>query len=128
MIRIYYKTKCNSSSKAINWFQNKGISFERCKMNQISKEDIMTMVISSSFGFGDILKKPSKNNFNDQRKIRIIENMKFNDSLKFIKVNYELIKSPIIIDQDKVMIGYNSEEIRKFLPREYRRASLDGKF
>ncbi|KRL08453.1 arsenate reductase [Levilactobacillus zymae DSM 19395] len=36
----------------------------------------------------------------------------------------DLIKRPIIFDDKRLEVGYNEEEIRRFLPREVRTAEL----
>ena len=53
-----------------------------------------------------------------------IKNMKFNDSINFILGHTEVLKTPIIIDDHKLMTGFNPEEIRKFIPQSYRRLSM----
>ncbi|MFQ6324169.1 ArsC/Spx/MgsR family protein [Lactococcus garvieae] len=50
--------------------------------------------------------------------------MILNEAINYIKVNPDFLRSPIIIEKDKVLIGYNPEQIRMFLPKEYRRKSL----
>ena len=35
-----------------------------------------------------------------------------------------VLQTPIIIDGNNYLIGYNEDEIRKFLPKEYRRHRL----
>ncbi|WP_270318311.1 ArsC/Spx/MgsR family protein [Lactococcus petauri] len=47
-----------------------------------------------------------------------------NEGINYLKVNPNLLRSPIIIEKDKVLIGYNPEQIRMFLPQAYRRKSL----
>jgi hypothetical protein len=36
------------------------------------------------------------------------------------KDNPGLLRIPLIIDEKRLQVGYNEEEIRKFLPRKYR--------
>ena len=36
----------------------------------------------------------------------------------------DLIKRPIIFDDKRLEVGYNEEEIRRFLPRDIRQAEL----
>lgn len=114
LIKIYYSTRNSSSKKAVEWFKNKGIAISAKRIQHISKEDLMHVLSMSEQGFTDILKKTGKCNSN-------IERMKFSEGVLFIQNHVELLKLPIIIGKNKLMIGYNSEEIRKFIPKNYRK-------
>jgi regulatory protein spx len=37
-----------------------------------------------------------------------------------------MLKYPIVFDEKKILIGYNSEDIRMFLPREYKRLLMSS--
>ncbi|QQC73869.1 hypothetical protein I6I20_03650 [Lactococcus garvieae] len=50
--------------------------------------------------------------------------MPLNQAIDYIKVNPNLLKSPIMIEKNKVLIGYDPEQIRMFLPQKYRRKLL----
>ncbi|WP_416274272.1 ArsC/Spx/MgsR family protein [Lactococcus formosensis] len=50
-----------------------------------------------------------------------IYNMTFDEYINYIIGNPELLKSPIIIDDSKLLIGFNSDNIRQFLPSFYRK-------
>lgn len=40
----------------------------------------------------------------------------------------DLMKVPIVFDEKRIMVGYNNEELRKFLSKSYRKLSVqDGK-
>ena len=47
--------------------------------------------------------------------------MKINDLIKFIQENPSVLKRPIMIDERRFQVGYNSEEIRVFIPKELRK-------
>ena len=49
-----------------------------------------------------------------------IDSMKINDLIKFIQENPSVLKRPIMIDERRFLVGYNSEEIRVFIPKELR--------
>ena len=50
-----------------------------------------------------------------------IDSMKINDLIKFIQENPSVLKRPIMIDERRFQVGYNSEEIRVFIPKELRK-------
>lgn len=124
MIRLYYRQRCTSSPKAIQWFKKYKLDIHIRTMGQISREEIITALSSTDKGISELVKHPSHGSEEDASKIRLIKTMTLNEAMDFIKVNPDLLRSPIIIEKDKVLIGYNPEQIRMFLPKEYRRKSL----
>ncbi|WP_431734228.1 ArsC/Spx/MgsR family protein, partial [Lactococcus formosensis] len=44
--------------------------------------------------------------------------------LKKADRNAYLLRSPIVLDDNKVQVGYNMDDLRQFFPREYRRLEL----
>nr|WP_285004996.1 ArsC/Spx/MgsR family protein [Lactococcus garvieae] len=53
-----------------------------------------------------------------------MELLSFNEALDFVLSHPYVLQTPIIIDGKNYLIGYNEDEIRKFLPKEYRRHRL----
>ncbi|KXT60325.1 ArsC/Spx/MgsR family protein [Lactococcus sp. DD01] len=49
--------------------------------------------------------------------------MNFDAGIDFLLDNPELLQSPIVIDSNKYMIGFNSDDIRQFLPKKFRKIS-----
>lgn len=124
MIRLYYRERCTSSTKVIQWFKKYRLDFQRKTMGQISREDIITVLASTDKGISDLVKHPSHGSEEDSSKIRLMESMSLNEAIDYLKVNPNLLRSPIIIEKENVLIGYNPEQIRMFLPQAYRRKSL----
>ena len=46
------------------------------------------------------------------------------DLVKLISKNQGLLRRPIIIDDKRLQVGYNEDEIRRFLPRKVRELEL----
>ncbi|MFQ6324131.1 ArsC/Spx/MgsR family protein [Lactococcus garvieae] len=124
MIHLYYRQRCTSSSKAIQWFKSYGIIICIRSSGQISREELIIALSSTDKGFTDLLKHPNHLNDEEMSKIRLLKTMTLNQGIDFIKVNPQLLRSPIIIERNKVLIGYNPDQIRMFLPKVYRRKSL----
>lgn len=119
MIKIYYNSSNHSSQKAIKWFEAKGLEVSIKKIKQISKEDLVYILFLSNNGFEDIYKRNVRINF--KKHMEKMDKMDFNDTVDFILKHTELLKTPILIDKNKLMIGFNAEEIRKFIPQKRRR-------
>ena len=124
MIHLYYRERCTSSTKVIQWFKKYGLDFQRKPMGQITREEIITALASTDKGISDLVKHPSHGSEEDGAKIRLMQSMSLNEAINYLKVNPNLLRSPIIIEKEKVLIGYNPEQIRIFLPQAYRRKSL----
>ncbi|MGY3713879.1 ArsC/Spx/MgsR family protein [Lactococcus petauri] len=124
MIHLYYRQRCTSTPRAIEWFKSYGIKVCIRSSGQISREELITALSSTEKGFTDLLKHPNHLNDEEMSKIRLLKTLTLNQALDFIKVNPQLLRSPIIIERNKVLIGYNPDQIRMFLPPEYRRSTL----
>lgn len=124
MIRLYYDLRNSSSRKAIEWFKNMNIEISMKKIQNITREELLHALYLSEQGFTDILKGMGKDGSDIETMKNEIQKMNFNEAIDFILVHTGLIKVPIIMDEKKLMIGFNSEEIRKFTTRAYRRLEI----
>ena len=50
--------------------------------------------------------------------------MSFNEACDFLINNPSALKRPILVDDNKLQVGYNNEEIRTFIPKEQRMKSV----
>lgn len=119
MIKIYVSPSCSSCRKVVKWFEEKKIPFQvknifNATLNPDELKDILT---KSENGTDDIISSRSKiikeNNIN-------IDDMTINEMIDFIKENPSVLKRPIMVDDRRIQVGYNEEEITTFLPRAKR--------
>ena len=121
MITVFTTNSCSSCKKAINWLKEHGIEYKEKNLFQepVTKEDIKKMLENTENGFEDIISTRSKiiseSNLD-------LESMTYNELTQFIIENPSILKRPIIVDDQKVQIGYNDDDIRVFIPREMRKA------
>ncbi len=116
MIIIYTTPSCSSCRKAKKWFKEHGVEFyEKNLFNtRFTMEDLMKILERTDFGFEDIISKRSK--IFKESNISF-DDMKISEVLEFIQKNPSILRRPIIIDEKRMQIGYNDEEIEIFLPR-----------
>ena len=50
--------------------------------------------------------------------------MHFNEAVVYLSENAELLQTPLIVDHNKFLVGYHSENIWQFAPRYYRMSSI----
>ncbi|KRK71604.1 spxA protein [Latilactobacillus sakei subsp. sakei DSM 20017 = JCM 1157] len=53
-----------------------------------------------------------------------IDDLSVNELLDLVQENPGLLRRPIILDEKRLQVGYNEDEIRRFLPREVRALEL----
>lgn len=124
MIKIYTTPSCSSCRKAKKWFDDHNIPYEEKNLFifPITRKDIELMLKNADNGFEDIISTRSK--VIKDRGIDV-DNLKFSEILDLIIENPSILKRPIIVDDKKMQVGYNDEEIRVFIPREKRSSACD---
>lgn len=123
MITLYYGTSDISSKRAKRWFEETGIEVQMKKIKEMSKEDLSQILFLSEKGFSDILKN-NKISTHTEELLGKFEGLSFNEALYFVLEHLELLRLPLIFDMHRLMIGYNDDEIRQFIPQSYRRVKL----
>lgn len=53
-----------------------------------------------------------------------LETMSIQDLFELIRENPGLLRRPILLDDKRLQVGYNDDEIRRFLPRKVRTFQL----
>ena len=119
MIHIYTTPSCSSCRKAKKWFDDHRIEYREKNIFNIklTRDDIVLMLKNTESGFDDIISTRSKV---FQEKNLNIEEMSMRDLTNFIIENPSVLRRPIIIEDTKMQVGYNEDEIRTFIPRRLR--------
>lgn len=119
MIKIYTSPSCSSCRKVKKWFDEQNIPYKEKSIfsPSLNIDDIKEILIKSENGSKDIISERSKV---IQEKEINFDDMKVSELLKFIKENPSILKRPIIVDTDRIQVGYNDEEIRSFIPAAQR--------
>lgn len=119
MVTIYTTPSCASCRKAKKWFEENNIEYQEINIfnTKLTKADIIKILSKTENGFDDIISTRSK--IISENDIDI-DSMKIHELLNFIIENPSILRRPIIIDDKRLQIGYNDEEIRTFLPRHVR--------
>jgi len=119
MIKIYTTPSCSSCRKAKKWLDKYMIEYvEKNIFTQpLTEDDIEVMLQNAENGFDDIISTRSKI---FKEKDLDIEDMLMSELKDFIIENPSVLKRPIIVDETRLQVGYNEEEIRIFIPRRLR--------
>lgn len=121
MIRIYISPSCSSCRKVIKWFEDEKIPFVQINIfaRPLTEDELKDMLMKSENGTEDIISTRSK--IVKESGVDI-DSMTVKELLKFIQDNPSVLKRPIIVDDRKIQVGYNSDEIRVFIPHARRLA------
>lgn len=119
MITIYTTPSCSSCRKAKKWLEDHMIDYNEKNLftQPLTEEDLDIMLANAENGFDDIISTRSKV-FKEEN--LDIEDMRMSELKAFIIDNPSVLKRPIIVDNMKMQVGYNEEEIRVFIPRRLR--------
>lgn len=128
MIHLYFNRRCTSSPKAIKWFRRYHLDIVLHPVAQLTREDLINALMSTDRGFTDLVKHHERLNDKDKMKVYLLKQLPFNEAIEFLKLNPHLIRTPVIIEGNKTLIGYNPDQIRMFLPKEYRRTTKKSYF
>ncbi len=123
MLKIYTSPSCSSCRKVKKWMQEQNIDFVEHNIfaKPLTDKEIKEILFKSENGTDDIISKRSivfkESNID-------FDNMTMNELIKFIKDNPSVIKRPIIVDDRRIQVGYDEEEIRSFIPSIRRIAAM----
>lgn len=119
MVTLYVTPSCTSCRKAKAWFEENGIEYvERNIFSEgLTKGDIKDILRMTEEGTEEIISTRSKV-FQDMD--IDIDQLPLKDLYLLIQDNPGILKRPIMIDEKRLQVGYNEEEIRSFLPRSVR--------
>lgn len=119
MVTLYVTPSCTSCRKAKQWFQDNEIPFiERNVFSEpLSIGEIKEILRLTEDGTEEIISKRSK----VFQKMNVdIDQLPLKELYPFIQKNPGILKRPIMVDEKRLQVGYNEEEIRSFLPRTIR--------
>ena len=126
MVRIYTSPSCSSCRKVKKWFELQGIPFEERNIFSatLNETELKEMLEKSENGTEDIISTRSKV-IKEQN--LDVENMSISQLVVFIRENPSVLKRPIMVDDRRIQVGYNEEEIRTFIPVSKRQTSFKEK-
>jgi len=119
MIRIYTSPSCSSCRKVKSWFKEQGIPFveKNIFVSALNENELKEILMKSENGTEDIIATKSK--IVKESGIDI-NSMTVKELISFIKENPSILKRPIMVDDKRIQVGYNPDEIRVFIPHARR--------
>lgn len=122
MIKVYYRSSCSSTQRTFRWFEEEhSIPIEKRQISKITSQELVKILSLTDSGLEDVLKRSSRHRSVYTNFMNSGVDRSFRESVMFLQKNTDLLQTPIIVKENKLLIGFNNDEIRQFLPQEYRR-------
>ena len=117
MLVIYTSPGCASCRKAKKWLKDHSMPFVEKNIftTILNEKEIRFLLERSENGTDDIISKRSKvireSNLD-------LESMSVNELVHFVQSNPSVLKRPIILDERRLLVGYDDEEMGMFVPAQ----------
>lgn len=123
MITLYVSPSCTSCRKARAWLEENNLDYVEKNIfhEPLSKREIRRILSLTEEGTEEIISYRSQA---FQELGAELDTLSMSQLLDLFIDQPSLIRRPIIMDDRRLQVGYNEEDIRCFLPREVRRLEL----
>ena len=123
MVIVYSSPGCTSCRKAKAWLEEHNIPYKERNIfaEPLTIEEIKSILRMTENGTDEIISTRSK----IFQKLNIqVDSLPLQDLYEIIRQHPGLLRRPIIMDEKRLQVGYNEDEIRRFLPRKVRTYQL----
>ena len=123
MLTLYTSPSCTSCRKARSWLQEHEIPYvERNIFSEpLNIDELKAILQMTEDGTEEIISTRSKV---FQKLNMDLDELSLKELLDLVKENPGLLRRPIMIDEKRLQVGFNEDEIRRFLPRDVRQYEL----
>lgn len=123
MVTLFTSPSCTSCRKAKAWLEEYEIPYmERNIFSQpLTINEIKAIMRMTEDGTEEIISTRSKT----FQELNVdLEELSLKELYELIQEQPGILRRPIMIDEKRIQVGYNADEIRRFLPREVRALEL----
>lgn len=109
-----------STKKAKEWFVKNKIPYveRNVAKDPITLSELQKILRMTVDGTDEIIAKRSK----VYKELNVnLDELPLTELLELFQENPGLLKTPIIMDEKRLQVGYNEDEIRQFIPRKTRK-------
>ncbi|CAM3180781.1 transcriptional regulator Spx [Leuconostoc rapi] len=123
MVTVFSSPSCTSCRKAKQWLESHNIDYIERDVNKLPlrADEVKVLLRLTEDGTEELISKRSKVyaelDFD-------LDSISINEFIDLIVANPSLLKRPIIMDERRMQVGYNDDEIRRFLPKDVRQREL----
>lgn len=123
MVTLFTSPSCTSCRKAKAWLEEHDIPYQERNVfsEPLSIQEIKAVLRMTEDGTEEVISTRSK----AFQKLNVdLDDLGLNELFDLIQENPGLLRRPIMLDEKRLQVGYNEDEIRRFLPREVRAIEL----
>src|SRR5699024_2018429 len=123
MVTLNTSPSCTSCRKAKAWLEEHDIPYKERNIfsEPLTVDEIKEILRMTEDGTDEIISTRSK----VYQELDVnIDSLPLKDLFDLIQENPGLLRRPIILDEKRLQVGYNEDEIRRFLPRTVRTFQL----
>ena len=124
-VTIYSQASCSSSRKALKWLKENDIQYKekRITSHPLTLAEFKEILSMTEDGTDEII----ATNSNDFKNLNIdIDQLSIQELYAIIQAHPRMLRSPILIDEKRIQVGYNEMDIRRFIPRKVRAFELNA--
>lgn len=124
MLTLYTSSGNTSSTRAKQWLEHYKINFKEVKIDRegITRAELIKIFSLIEEGVDSVLVRKGRlaNNI-----LTNLDTLTMNQLLLFIENNPRLLRLPIILTDRYILSGFNAEDIRTCLSREFRNERIN---
>jgi len=122
-VTLYTTPSCSSCRKARLWLEDNGIAYREQNIfaQPLTTANIKAILRLTEEGTAEIISTRSQAY---QKIADEIEDLPLGDLYRVIREHPGILRRPILLDDRRLQVGFNEEEIRRFLPRDVRVQAL----
>ncbi len=124
-VTIYTQSSCSSSRKALKWLKENNIAYneKRITSQPLTLAEFKQILSMTEEGTDEII----ATNSNDFKNLEVdIDQLSIQELYNLIQQHPRMLRSPILMDEKRIQIGYNEMDIRRFIPRRIRAFELNA--
>ena len=123
MVTLYTSPSCTSCRTARAWLEANAIPYKERNVfkEPLTRDEIKNILRMTEDGTEEIISTRSK--LFSELDISL-DDLSLGELIEMIQKQPALLKRPLMIDEKRMQVGYNEDEIRRFLPHEVRQAEL----
>ena len=123
MVTLYTSPSCTSCRKARACLEANAIPYKERNVfkEPLTRDEIKNILRMTEDGTEEIISTRSK--LFSELDISL-DDLSLGELIEMIQKQPALLKRPLMIDEKRMQVGYNEDEIRRFLPHEVRQAEL----
>ncbi|MFC6289114.1 transcriptional regulator SpxA [Levilactobacillus angrenensis] len=122
-VTLYTSPSCTSCRKARLWFEEHGIAYREQNIfsEPLTIDEIKSILRLTEDGTEEIVSTRSR----VYQELTVdLDDLPLRDLYKLIQTHPGILRRPIMVDDKRLQVGFNEEEIRRFLPRQVRALEL----